>query len=294
MAELPGPSDPRTHPVAVPMLMYHSIAAESSPRFRPYAVTPEAFDAHMAALDQAGYTALSVGAFVALADQPKEAWPERPVVLTFDDAFLDFQVCALPILADHGFPATLYVPTAYVGRTSLWLEREGEANRPMMSWQGLDEVVTSGIEIGSHSQSHPQLDLTPPDRAAAEIGDSRQILEQRLQVPVTTFAYPFGYWSRPVRTLVRDAGYVSACAVRDLAASSLDDRFTLSRWTVPFGMGSAELLSVLATQTGRRAKLRSNGRAHASRLLRRAGLKRRGEMHEASAGRDGESDDDGR
>lgn len=275
------------------MLMYHSVSAESSARFRPYAVTPADFESHMATLAENGYTALTVGAYTDLARAPDAVWPERPVVLTFDDAFLDFQVCAFPVLAAHGFSATLYVPTSYVGGTSRWLAREGEADRAMMSWHGLREVADSGTEIGSHSLSHPQLDLLPRREAVAEVRDSRQLLEQRLQLPVTTFAYPFGYSSRMVRSLVREAGYESACAVRDLAATSESDRFTLSRWTVPFGMDAAGLLAVLARSTGRLDELRSDSRAQASKLLRRVRLKRRGETYDGQVGsaeevRDGE------
>jgi peptidoglycan/xylan/chitin deacetylase (PgdA/CDA1 family) len=263
--------------IRVPMLMYHSIAADSSPQFRPFAVTPTAFAAQMAALESAGHTALTVSDFTRLATGPSDGWPERPVVLTFDDAFSDFYETALPILQSHHFRATLYVPTRYIGSTSRWLSREGEGRRSMMTWSALHEVSDSQIEIGSHSISHPQLDLLSPDEAVREVTEPKHVLEQQLQVAVDSFAYPFGYWSPAVRRLVKDAGYVSACAVRDLSSSSTSDPYTLSRWTVPFGMGSDELLSVLDRRSGAMAHLRSGARSRVSKVLRRSGLKRRGE-----------------
>jgi peptidoglycan/xylan/chitin deacetylase (PgdA/CDA1 family) len=257
--------------------MYHSVSRESSERFRAYAVDPDIFADHMSALSAAGYQPMSVGEYVRLMDEPLSRWPGRPVVLTFDDAFRDFHTGALPVLQEHRFPATLYVPTAYVGSTSRWLAREDEAHRPVMSWQALREAIDAGVEIGSHSQTHPQLDLLPASEAAREITDSKMVLEDKLQLSVSSFAYPFGYWSRAVRAAVVDAGYRSACAVRDLTSSTLDDRHTISRWTVPFGMDAPALLGLLETRPGRVAELRSNARAGASRLLRQAGVKKRGQ-----------------
>jgi peptidoglycan/xylan/chitin deacetylase (PgdA/CDA1 family) len=263
--------------VRVPVLMYHSIADESSARFRPYAVRPADFAAHLDALHDTGYSSLSMAEYNRLCAGPAGDWPQRPVVVTFDDAFLDFHDTALPMLAEHGFTATLFVPTRYVGETSRWLWREGEDDRAMMTWSTLLEASSADVEIGSHTQSHPQLDLVNPGEARREITDSKHILEQQLQRPVESFAYPFGYSNRTVRRLVRDAGYLSACAVRDLTSSSRDDPFAVSRWTVPAGMGADELLSVLELRTGRRSQLRSDLRASASHALRRLGIKRRGE-----------------
>jgi peptidoglycan/xylan/chitin deacetylase (PgdA/CDA1 family) len=257
--------------------MYHSVSHEASERFRPYAVDPEVFIDHMSALRDAGYQVISVGEYVRLMDEPLSCWPSRPAVLTFDDAFGDFHTRALPVLQAHRFPATLYVPAACVGGTSRWLVREHEADRPIMGWPALREAAGAGVEIGSHSQTHPQLDLLPASEAAREITDSKMVLEDQLQLSVSSFAYPFGYWNRAVRAVVVDAGYRSACAVRDLSSSTLDDRHTISRWTVPFGMDAPALLRMLETRSGRVAELRSNARAGASRLLRRAGVKKRGQ-----------------
>ena len=268
----------RSSGLSVPVLMYHSVSRESSDRFRAYAVDPDIFADHMSALSEAGYQPMSVEAYVRLMDEPLSHWPSRPLVLTFDDAFLDFHTTALPVLQAHRFPATLYVPTVYVGGTSRWLARENEADRPVMSWQALREAAGAGVEIGSHSQTHPQLDLLSASEATREITDSRRMLEDQLQHPVSSFAYPFGYWNRSVRAAVVDAGYVSACAVRDLTSSTVDDRHALSRWTVPFGMDASALLETLESRPGRVAELRSNARARASRLLRRAGVKKRGQL----------------
>ena len=47
--------------------------------------------------------------------------PGKPVVaITFDDGYRSVREHALPILEQHGFPATMFVPTAYVGDENRW------------------------------------------------------------------------------------------------------------------------------------------------------------------------------
>jgi peptidoglycan/xylan/chitin deacetylase (PgdA/CDA1 family) len=264
------------HPVSatspqVPVLMYHSIGSCSTRRFRDFVVEPAAFADHLGALVDAGYRPATLTDCLSRAADGGG----KPVVLTFDDAFEDFHSTVLPILTELGLPATLYVPTAYVGGTSRWLGAEGERDRPVMSWRGVAEAAASGVEVGSHSRTHPQLDLHPPERLRSEVRDSRTELEDRLQCDVLSFAYPFGYYDAAVRAETVRAGYRSACAVRDLT-STRADRFAITRWTVRPGTDVPDLLRLLDRRTGVVDELRSGARARASRTLRRVGLKRPG------------------
>lgn len=254
-----------------PVLMYHSVAAAASPAFRTFVTDPAVFRDHMAALVDAGYAATTVSDHVS---GTRTEPGDRGVVLTFDDAFQDFHTTVLPVLADLGLSATLYVPTSYVGRTSRWLQPDGEADRPMMSWSAVAEAAASGVEIGSHSRTHPQLDRLPGDRVRAEVRDSRSLLEDQLQQEVRSFAYPFGYHDGSVKRAVAEAGYLSGCAVRDLL-STTDDPFAISRLTVTHDTDAAALLDLLDRRSGLLDEVRSAARARVSRALRRVGAKRR-------------------
>lgn len=213
----------------IPILMYHSVAEEAKPKFKEFTVSPALFDRQMAYLSEQGYTAMTVSQFTNICAYEQESLPARPVVITFDDAFLDFYTAALPILKRYGFSATLYVPTAYVGETSRWMEHEGEGSRPILSWEQLREVRDSGIECGAHSHSHPQLDLLPLSQVQREITQSKRILEEHLGETVSSFAYPYGYHTSAVKQLVREAGYTSACAVKNALSTPATDPFALAR-----------------------------------------------------------------
>lgn len=212
--------------------MYHSISRFAATKFRPFAVSPTAFAEQMSFLQERGYTPVTATQYIEARTSTGAKLPERPVMITFDDGFADFYTDALPVLQQHGFTATLYVTTAFVGETSRWLRKEGEAERPMLTWQQLIEVEQAGIECGGHTHTHPQLDTLSKAAAQHEITHCKEVLEQHLGHAIRSFAYPFGYYTAQVRQLVDEAGYSSACAVKHAMSSDATDALALTRFMV--------------------------------------------------------------
>ena len=257
----------------IPILMYHSISYSAAPKLKQFTVPPPLFSDQMSYLYQQAYTPITVTQFVTMRSKRNAALPERPVVITFDDGFADFYLEALPVLQRYSFPATLYVPTAFINGTSRWLEREGEVGRPMLTWQQLREINARGIECGAHSHKHLQLDILPYNVARDEIVQSKRLLEDNLGLEVFSFAYPHGYHTARVQQLVREAGYTSACAVKYAMSSETDDPFSLARLLVSPDSNIEEFKSQL---TGRNSlsvttvyKIYASARASAWRFVRR-------------------------
>lgn len=212
----------------LPVLLYHSVGRTDNACFGPWAVGPERFAAQMDLLAREGYRAVTISQLADLLWDRTQRLPPRLVAITFDDGFADFYSEALPHLLRNDLVATVFVTTAHVGRTSAWLARDGEGERPMMSWDQIDEIAAAGIEVGAHSHRHVQLDTVPRARAAAEIELSKRAVQDAIG-SVASFAYPHGYHTASVRRAVRRAGFTSACAVGDGMASSSDDRYAITR-----------------------------------------------------------------
>jgi peptidoglycan/xylan/chitin deacetylase (PgdA/CDA1 family) len=245
----------------IPILMYHSISTSTNPLFKRWAVPPEMFEEHLSYLSRHQYVPITVTDLVRARTAGDITLPPYPVILTFDDAYADFYESAFPALLRHGFVATLYVPTAYVGGTCSWLRQEGETMRPMASWSQLAEMSAGGIECGGHSHGHIQMDAIPIDAADAEIRQCKAILEDHLGKEALTFAYPHGWTTGAVRQLVQAAGFTSACAVKNMLSSAMDDSFELARLVVTGDMTAADVAQLLTRQvTQLEAKLRDVAR----------------------------------
>ncbi|HEX4220719.1 MAG TPA: polysaccharide deacetylase family protein [Acidimicrobiales bacterium] len=214
----------------IPLLLYHSISNDPPPWAVPWTVSPDRFRGHMDELVESGATPLTISALVDLLRAEKPL-PRGAVAVTFDDGFADFGTTAAPIMAERGIAHTLYVTTGALlprtGRGELRLQPA-----PMLGWSQLAELEAMGTELGGHSHTHPELDTLPPTRARDEVVRPKDLLEDLLGHPVHSFAYPHGYSSPRVRRLVADAGYQSACGVRDAFSFRQDNPFSLARIVV--------------------------------------------------------------
>lgn len=257
----------------VPILLYHSVSDDVDARFRPFSVSPAQFREQMEWLLAHRFSPITVSDWRNVIKAGNQHLLQNPILITFDDGFEDFYTEAFPILDDLNIRATLYVTTGFIGKTSEWLAKHGEGDRPMMSWTDLAYVQESGIEIGAHTVTHPQLDLLPMGEARYEIIESRRVLDNRLKHPVTSFAYPHGYFSADVRQAVIDAGYQSGAAVKNALSYVEDDPYALARVTILRDMSLAQFRRI-ACQIGLpTAKSHESVKTKGWRMFRRMGQK---------------------
>lgn len=204
------------------VLLYHRVADDRD----PLAIGPTRFREQMEFLAAAGYRVTDLMGALALLD--REAAPPRTVALTFDDGFADVGDHALPILADLGFRATVFVTTGVTdGRRSFgWYAHQP----PVLGWDDVVALDRDGtLRFEAHTVSHPSLLALDTAHARAEIVDSRAELEARLGRPVLAFAYPAGLYGERERRLVADAGYAAAVSCEPGVNLPDTDRFALHR-----------------------------------------------------------------
>jgi peptidoglycan/xylan/chitin deacetylase (PgdA/CDA1 family) len=204
----------------VPVLLYHAVTARPPPGLERFTVHPLRFLEHLGAVRDAGRAGLTVSQ---LAECLKggSPLPDRPVLVTFDDGYADFPA-AVERLAAAGLPSSLYVTTGEIGSAG-------------MLTRGQLRSLPDAVEIGAHSRTHPRLDELSPARLRREVLGSKLDLEDLLQRPVRSFAYPHGDHDQNVRRAVADAGFDSAAAVKNAFSHDRDDPFAIARITVTAG-----------------------------------------------------------
>jgi len=166
------------------ILTYHSVDESGS----PISISENVFRAQVAWLARGHVRVVSLDTLLRL---PADT---NAVALTFDDGFVNFADIAAPLLADHGFPSTLFVVTDAAGRTNRWAGRSdrGIPELPLLGWGSLGRLREQGVELGAHTRTHADLSRASRDQLQDEIvGSSERIRFETGQGP-STFAYPYG------------------------------------------------------------------------------------------------------
>jgi peptidoglycan/xylan/chitin deacetylase (PgdA/CDA1 family) len=220
---------------AVPILMYHSVATAPNDATRELSVAPEAFSEQMAQLGDLGFTPVTT-ADLARRWREGAPLPQRPVLITFDDGYEGVHRHALPVLAKHGFVSTLFVSTGWIRGA----HDTGGGLDTMLDWDQIRDLAGSGIEIGGHSHTHPQLDQVADDALWFELLRCKEIIADELGTGPVSFAYPYGYSSRRVRRTVREAGFGQSLAVGNGLARRRQGPYALQRVTVRRSTGAEE------------------------------------------------------
>lgn len=214
---------------AVPVLMYHHVTPEGG----MIAVTPEVFDRQIAALARAGYTALTADQFAR--HLAGEAVPDKSVVITFDDGYLNNWVYAHPILQRHGLHAILFIVTGLIGEGEVRphagqgsslpatpdhhackkILAEGRPDDVMLRWSEIQAMRQAGtFEFHSHTHTHTRWDQecgadteAKCRHIAQELADSRAALQHRLGDVSDHLCWPQGYFDSDYVEAAHKAGF---------------------------------------------------------------------------------------
>ncbi|HEY1358246.1 MAG TPA: polysaccharide deacetylase family protein [Thermoleophilaceae bacterium] len=196
------------------VLCYHALS-ERWPA--DLAVTPDRFEEQLEELVGRGYRGVTFSEALADGDGG-----ERRLAVTFDDAYRSVIELGRPVLDRLGLPGTVFVAADFLGSAEpmawpgidRWLAGPHEGEMMCMDREQLLELAGAGWEIGSHTSSHPRLPALSDELLAAELAGSRARLEDQLQLPCPSLAYPYGDVDRRVARAAGEAGYETACTLR--------------------------------------------------------------------------------
>lgn len=177
------------------ILCYHSVGQAAS---GVNDVQPEQFRRHIELAVRLGYR------FVTAAQIAQTGGTPMDLAITFDDGWTSVLSQAAPILREYQVPWLLFVVSSWSDHQSAWTKEY------ILPWRDLDRFVADGVEIGSHSATHPDFGLIDRAQMVDELFGSREIIRKRLGISPITFAIPFGQssnWTCAAGELAREAGY---------------------------------------------------------------------------------------
>ena len=192
-----------------PILLYHKIdcVSEDQDPLR-LSVSPALFAQQMQWLADGGYRCLTL-------QEVYDCWqagryPRKSFALTFDDAYADTYTTVLPILQQHGFTATIFAVSDFIGRNLPWPSPQ---HSQFLTVEQMLTMQASGMVFGGHTVTHPILSHLPIEAATAEITQNRLDLATKLGQEIAFFSYPFGNHSAAIEQAVAAAGYTAALGV---------------------------------------------------------------------------------
>jgi peptidoglycan/xylan/chitin deacetylase (PgdA/CDA1 family)/glycosyltransferase involved in cell wall biosynthesis len=219
---------PKPRPLRI--LCYHAIAdLAKDPVLQSYGIPPEQFREQMDLLLKSGYRFIDADEFLRFV-QGKGGLPKQPILLTFDDCYQDVLDFALPILQERHIPAIAFAVSQRL--TNEWDQAIGTLKLPLMDAEGLKKLAQGGIEIGSHSQTHPELTQISEEQLIQEINGSVIDLEKMGLTRPRLFAYPYGDYNHKVQKQVQEIGLEAAFTVEPNFVKPGENPYQIPRFEI--------------------------------------------------------------
>lgn len=202
----------------VPILMYHSISDDDY----FLSVPVRAFDLQMNLLHKLGFSTIDF--------ENIEPENNKKIIITFDDGYRDNFINAMPILKKYNFTATCFVVSNKINSHNDWdADHSRYFQKPIMSKDQISQWLSNDFSIGSHTSNHSNLNTINEKSLIGEILDSQKQLTNLFNIPIKTFSYPYGQFSKVSYDIVKCNFDYAVTTIRSRYNSSIHDKHLLPR-----------------------------------------------------------------
>ncbi len=196
------------HSASIPVLMYHKIPEQKLESKHRIFVTKNTFESHLKFFKDQGFTTLM---FKDLENYRSgktdfKYFPRKPLILTFDDGYLDNLTNAAPLLKKYEMNAVIFLLADHQLKSNSWDSEGEEIPQSLMTLEQKKELLKFNYEIGSHGFNHRKItEMTEPE-AMHELSESKKELEKHFG-PISTYAFTYGITSPRAAELAEEIGY---------------------------------------------------------------------------------------
>lgn len=215
----------------IKVLMYHRIVEKEKKGIDKYSVTIDDFKTQLKILELLNFTPITFQDYK-LYLEDKLTLPKKPIILTFDDGYLDTFELAIPALLEFDMRAVIFV----MGNRSLkhanWDKKEAHYGTELMTNEQILVASSLGFEIGAHSMNHKHLTELSELEIREEIMDSMRSIESILGKQIYSFAYPYGSTNERITRVTEECGFTFGCGVYSGPPGFSEDFFDFRRLTI--------------------------------------------------------------
>jgi peptidoglycan/xylan/chitin deacetylase (PgdA/CDA1 family) len=211
----------------LPILMYHRICDDSDAISDEFGVSRSVFRSQLEYLAAREYYTPAFSSLIR--DRISPVAQKRPIILTFDDGYLDTYEIAFPLLREFGFTAVVSLVADFSRRTNWWDEPAGSGSVQLMLPHHVAEMKEAGIEFSSHTYSHRPLTTLSEYDLVEEMKRSREFLEDIVGSKVSWLTYPYGKVGEREKRAAKAAGYICGIATNTGPLSYYADPFEIRR-----------------------------------------------------------------
>lgn len=239
---LPTPDD-ISRELHVPILMYHYVSAPP-PDADVYrvdlSVPPENFYWQMRWLKENGYNVITLEHLFYYLNTGWPELPEKPIVLTFDDGYIDNYEYAFPVLQKFGFSGTFFILTDVTDR----------AQPGYMTWDMIREMHAAGMDIQVHGREHHDMSGRDRDWLIFHLLGPAQTIHANLGYQPRFLAYPSGRYDADVIAVAQEMGYWGAVTTTQGSLQSKDAPFEMRRLRVRGEWDFAHFIRIVQEYSG--------------------------------------------
>ena len=223
--------------IYVPILMYHYVSPlpENADDTRTnLTLDPTIFRQHIQYLDSEGYSSISLYEMNNALERGVEL-PSKPIILTFDDGYIDHYTYVYPVLREFGFTGTFFIATAFID----------ENRAGYMNWQQVKDMADSGMNMEAHTKNHVDLRNRDYDFLVYEIMGSFESLKAHTGIDSEMFAYPVGHYDENTLAVLDSTPAIRAVTTEVGAYHTTDNYLEMPRMRITNETGVSGLAYLL-------------------------------------------------